>query len=97
MHHLEDPLAFMNEAARVLKEGGKYVIVDLRRDAPKPLAIFFNFLWRLFIREERARHGLWNSLKASLTLEECERLLRRSSLPRWRIYPQAIEMWIESH
>jgi ubiquinone/menaquinone biosynthesis C-methylase UbiE len=96
MHHLEDPLAFMNETARVLKQGGKYVIVDLRRDAPKPLAIFFNLLWRLFIREERARDGLWNSLKAALTLEECKRLLRRSTLPRGRIYPQAIEMWIES-
>jgi len=97
MHHLEDPLAFFNEAARVLKQGGKYVIVDLRRDAPKPLAIFFNLLWRLFIREERARDGLWNSLKASLTLEECQRLLRSSILPRGRIYPQAIEMWIESY
>jgi ubiquinone/menaquinone biosynthesis C-methylase UbiE len=97
IHHLEDPLAFLNEAARVLKQGGKYVIVDLRRDSPKPLAIFFNLLWRLFIREERAREGLWNSLKASLTLEECQRLLRRSILPRWRIYPQAIEMWIESY
>jgi ubiquinone/menaquinone biosynthesis C-methylase UbiE len=97
MHHLEDPLAFMNEAARVLKQGGKYVIVDLRRDAPKPLAIFFNLLWRLFMREERARDGLWNSLKASLTLEECQGLLKSSILPRWRIYSQAIEMWIESH
>lgn len=97
IHHLENPLAFLNEAARVLKERGKYVIVDLRRDAPKPLAIFFNLLWRLFIREERARDGLWNSLKASLTLEECRRLLRSSILPRGRIYPQAIEMWIESY
>lgn len=97
MHHLEDPLAFFNEAARVLKQGGKYVIVDLRRDAPKSLAIFFNLLWRLVMRDERARDGLWNSLKASLTLEECQRLLRSSILPRGRIYPQAIEMWIESY
>jgi ubiquinone/menaquinone biosynthesis C-methylase UbiE len=96
MHHLEDPLAFMNEAARVLKQGGKYVIVDLRRDAPKVQAIFFNLLWRLFIREERARYGLWNSLKASLTVEECKKLVRSSILPRGRIYPQTIEMWIES-
>ena len=96
MHHLEDPLAFFNEAARVLKQGGKYVIVDLRRDAPKPLAIFFNLLWRLFIREERARDGLWNSLKAALTVKECEEMLGRSKLSFWRIYPQAIEMWIES-
>ena len=96
MHHLEDPLAFMNEAARVLKQGGKYVIVDLRRDAPKLQAILFNLLWRIFIREARARDGLWNSLKAALTLEECKRLLRSSALSRWRLYPQAIEMWIES-
>ena len=96
MHHLEDPLAFFNEAARVLKEGGKCVIVDLRRDAPKFLALFFNLLWHLIIREKKARDGLWNSLKASLTMEECKRALERSSLPRLRIYPQAIEMWIES-
>ncbi len=97
MHHLEDPLAFFNEAARVLKDGGKCVMVDLRRDSPKPLALFFDLLWRLMIREKRARDGLWNSLKASLTMEECKRALERSSLRRWRIYPQAIEMWIESY
>ena len=96
MHHLEDPLTFFNEAARVLKEGGKCVMVDLRRDSPKPLALFFDLLWRLMIRKKRARDGLWNSLKASLTMEECKRALERSSLRRWRIYPQAIEMWIES-
>jgi ubiquinone/menaquinone biosynthesis C-methylase UbiE len=97
MHHLEDPLAFFNEAARVLKEGGKCVIVDLRRDSPKPLALMFDFMWRLMIREKKARDGLWNSLKASLTVEECKRTLERSALRQWRIYPQAIEMWIESY
>jgi ubiquinone/menaquinone biosynthesis C-methylase UbiE len=97
MHHLEDPLAFFNEAARVLRQGGKCVIVDFRRDAPKSLAIFFNLLWRLVMREKRAQDGLWNSLKASFSLEECKEMLRRSNLPAWRIYPQAIEMWIESY
>ena len=96
MHHLEDPLAFFNEAARVLKEGGKCVMVDLRRDSPKPLALLFDLIWRLMIREKKARDGLWNSLKASLTVEECKSVLERSSLRQWRIYPQAIEMWIES-
>jgi ubiquinone/menaquinone biosynthesis C-methylase UbiE len=96
MHHLEDPLTFFNEAARVLKEDGKCVMVDLRRDSPKPLALFFDLMWRLMIREKKARDGLWNSLKASLTMEECKRALERSALRRWRIYPQAIEMWIES-
>ncbi|MBN1254730.1 MAG: class I SAM-dependent methyltransferase [Deltaproteobacteria bacterium] len=97
MHHLEDPLVFFNEAARVLREGGKCVIVDLRRDSPKPLALFFDFLWRIIIREKKARDGLWNSLKAAFTVEECERMLRRSVLPPCRIYSQAIEMWIESY
>lgn len=97
LHHLENPLAFFNEVARVLKEGGKFVMVDLRRDAPKHLAIFFNLLWRLLIREERARDGLWDSLKASFTMEECKRILQRSALRGWRIYHQAIEMWIESY
>lgn len=96
LHHLEDPVPFFNEVARVLKEGGKFVIVDLRRDAPKHLAIFFNLLWRLLIREEKARDGLWNSLKASFTLEECNRMLQHSTIPTWRVYPQAIEFWIEA-
>jgi ubiquinone/menaquinone biosynthesis C-methylase UbiE len=97
MHHLEDPLAFFNEAARVLRDGGKCVIVDLRRDSPKPLALFFDLLWRIIIRERKARDGLWNSLKAAFTVEECEGMLRRSVLPPCRIYSQAIEMWIESY
>jgi hypothetical protein len=54
-------------------------------------------LWRHIMREERARNGLWNSLKAALTLKECEGLLKRSKMPSGRIYPQAIEMWIESY
>jgi hypothetical protein len=70
--------------------------VDLRRDSPKPLALFFDLMWRFMIREKKARDGLWNSLKASLTMEECKSALERSALRRWRIYPQAIEMWIES-
>ncbi|UCC66811.1 MAG: class I SAM-dependent methyltransferase, partial [Deltaproteobacteria bacterium] len=97
IHHLEDPLPFLNEVARVLKDAGTFVMVDLRRDSSKPLATFFNLLWHLLIREERAREGLWKSLKASFTLDECNKLLQRSALPRWRIYPQAIEMWIESY
>ncbi len=97
LHHLEDPLPFFNEVARVLKKGGKFIIMDFRRDAPKSLAVLFNLMWRILIREERARDGLWDSLKASFTLQECERMLRRSILPPWRIYPQAIEMWIESY
>ena len=96
LHHLDDPLPFFNEVARVLKEGGKYVIMDFRRDAPKPLSVFFNLLWRCLIREKRARDGLWNSLKASFTLEECTKILQSSALRSWRIYAQAIEMWIES-
>ncbi len=97
LHHLEDPLPFFNEVARVLKERGKFVIMDFRRDAPRSLSIFFDLLWRSLIREKRARDGFWNSLKASFTLEECTRMLRRSTLRAWRIYPQAVEMWIESY
>ena len=97
LHHLEDPLPLFNEVARVLKGRGKFIIMDFRRDAPKPLAVFFNLMWRIVIREERARDGFWNSLKASFTLQECEKMLKRSTLPPWRIYPQAIEMWIESY
>src|SRR4030042_5742585 len=84
LHHLEDPIPFFNEAARVLKKGGKFVMMDFRRDAPKPLAVFFNIIWRLVMREKRARDGLWNSLQASFTVQECERLLGRSTLPPWR-------------
>jgi ubiquinone/menaquinone biosynthesis C-methylase UbiE len=97
LHHLEDPIPFFNEVARVLKDEGKFIMMDLRRDAPQSLFVFFNFLWRLLITEERARDGLRNSIKASFTLEECNNLLKRSALRRWRIYPQGIELWIESY
>lgn len=97
LHHLEDSVPSFNEDARLLKKKGKSVIMDFRRDAPKALAISFNLLWHLVIREKRARNGLWNSLQASFTVEECNKMLRRLVLPPWRIYHQAIELWIESH
>lgn len=96
LHHLADPLAFLNEAARVLKKGGKYVIVDLRRDAPMPIAIFFDLLWRIFVRQQGAREAFWGSLKAALSAQECAEAIRSSHLPEARVYTQAVEVWAES-
>ncbi len=95
IHHLDDPLLFFNEAARVLKPQGKYVMVDLRRDAPLPIAILFNILWRLIIREEGGKNGLWDSLRSAFTKEECTKMLTSSALPPCRIYNQTIDMWME--
>src|SRR3990172_10657692 len=45
LHHLDRPIDFFNEAARVLKEGGGFVIVDFHRDtSPVMVWIFYLLL-----------------------------------------------------
>lgn len=97
LHHLDQPIQFFNEVARVLKEDGGFVIVDFHRDTPFYLVGFFNLLWRLFFRgHPKARDGFMESVQSSYTIEECRDFLKKSKLKGWRLTTRTVEVWIES-
>ena len=96
LHHLQDPVAFFNEVARVLKEGAHFVIVDFHRDASRVTFWFFNLLWKWVI----TRNGLGSecfmeSVRSSYTVPECRAFLQQSSIRSWVIYTRSLEMWVE--
>jgi ubiquinone/menaquinone biosynthesis C-methylase UbiE len=97
LHHLDRPVDFFNEGARVLREGGGFVIVDFHRDTSPVTIWFFDLLWKAFFRgHPKARDGFIESVRSSYTLEESRTFLKQSRLKSWKLYTRTIEMWIES-
>jgi ubiquinone/menaquinone biosynthesis C-methylase UbiE len=97
LHHLDDPIAFFNEVARSLKEGGGFVIVDFHRDVSFALVGILNLIWKAFFgRHPKAKRGFLESVRSSYTLKECRVFLERSRLRHWKLYTRTLEMWIES-
>ena len=97
LHHLDRPMDFFNEAARVLKEGGGFVIVDFHRDTSPVIIWILDLLWRPFFRgHPKARDGFIESVRSSYTLGESRAFLEQSKLKDWKLYTRTVEMWIES-
>jgi ubiquinone/menaquinone biosynthesis C-methylase UbiE len=97
LHHLDRPVDFFNEAARSLKEGGSFVIVDFHRDTSAAFIGIFNLFWKFFFgRHPGAKRGFLESVYSSYTVEECRAFLGESKLKNWTLYTRTIEMWIES-
>jgi ubiquinone/menaquinone biosynthesis C-methylase UbiE len=97
LHHLDHPIEFFNEVARILKEEGAFVIVDFHRDVSFLFIGIFNLLWKAFFgKHPKARNGFLESVRSSYTVGECRDFLERSRLRHWKLYTRTVEMWIES-
>jgi ubiquinone/menaquinone biosynthesis C-methylase UbiE len=97
LHHLDRPIEFFNEVARILKEEGAFVIVDFHRDVSFLFIGIFNLLWKAFFgKHPKARNGFLESVRSSYTVGECRDFLERSRLRHWKLYTRTVEMWIES-
>jgi ubiquinone/menaquinone biosynthesis C-methylase UbiE len=92
IHHLSDPLPFLQEIRRVLKPDGGIFLRDLLRpDSPSAVD---NMV--AAIGPEYSPHQaklFQDSLHAAFTLAEIEALIQQAGLERVRVYPSSDRHW----
>jgi len=86
LHHWEQPVAVLDDIARVLAPGGGFLIFDLRRDMVAPFWLMLWSVTRWVVPAALRRvHEPLSSRDAAYTVSEAVRLARQSHLTGWRV------------
>lgn len=88
LHHWSNPLIIFQEIYRVLKENGKFLIFDFRRDSRKFFYGLFRFATKVVIPKalKKVKEPL-GSISASYTTLEANQLLKQISFQKVDIMP----------
>jgi ubiquinone/menaquinone biosynthesis C-methylase UbiE len=96
LHHWSDPVAVLDEVARVLRPGGSFLLFDLRRDMIAPVWLLLWFAQHVVVPAALRRvNEPLGSRNAAYTPEEAAQLAERSRLSGWRITRGPLWLMIE--
>jgi len=84
LHHAADPLATLNEVARVTRPQGALLLRDLRR--PSALLFPFHIAWFGRHYQGLMKRLFTDSVRAAYTVPELEDLLARSKIVGGRVF-----------
>ncbi len=96
MHHINKPVDFLVEVDRVLKDDGKFLLIDFRRDMPAFIYNMMNSFWQLAFLFSPGRKGLMESIDSAWTAGEINEALATRSLQRFQVNETRTELLITS-
>lgn len=97
LHHWNDPVAVLDEMARLARPGGRVVVFDLRRDMAAPGWLLVWLATHIVVPSALRRIGEpLRSRDAAYTRQEALRLARQSALPDPRVRAGPLWLTVES-
>ena len=71
LHEWENPTMVFNEIYRVLKNGGRFLVTDLKRNISFPIQYFM----KAYTKPKSMKKGFTSSLHAAYTAEEIRKIV----------------------
>ncbi len=94
MHHMDHPEKLLQEINRVLKPGGKLLIIDFKRDMPGWLYLLINMFWQTVFLFTKGRTGFRDSARSAWNASEIREILEKNHMARFQVRTNQLELWI---